>query len=641
MATDLPRYSIKSVILNLTDDVLEYLRSDEFYLPMSANEAMDNMRQINAETSDEDDPWPDEDTCDDTTKKISFPELEQNIKNVLDEYNAVFPKLNWSSAKDARWMISDSRLKCMNLADIFLLLKSSDFIAHDLCEPFKFCYDATDDYLPIIQYVLVLREWSALQPSKEFRCFVKNNQIVAISQRDSENYYEFIGATADQIVSNIVAFFHNNIQNKFPSTDFVIDIYRKDSNKLYIIDFNPWGPMTDSLLFDWPDLVNLSLQNNNDEPEFRYVNSQHGIKPNSYTQYAMPKDIADISRERDINKLVDVLSSQIQVQNKNADSDNDRNLAGKKKRILSGTNDLNKKPIKLLIKNYSNKLVQETSIEKLFRLDMSKRFYETTAHSDFYAQCRPTYPPDVMKKILDYLFLKYSRKDDDLVIDIGCGTGQSTILLAPHFQRIIGYDISEYQVKKANETNTHSNINYKVIVGSDIPHEDSSVALVISAQAAHWFDLPYFYKEVKRTLTIKGVLALFGYAFVQVHGQQSEKLNEIITNFYKKTLRGYVQKESEEVYFGRYRDEKFRDPLSSTDFIRDENLVIECRWSIQRLLGYIASWSGSQHFLRQHPTSTVFHDLNLEIFKCLDIFDDEYELDLSFDIFILMNRKTE
>ncbi|CAF4433916.1 unnamed protein product [Rotaria socialis] len=578
MATDLPRvsvqdvlncsfsvwypifakYSIKSVILNLTDDVLEYLRSDEFYLPMSANEAMDNMRQINAETSDEDDPWPDEDTCDDTTKKISFPELEQNIKNVLDEYNAVFPKLNWSSAKDARWMISDSRLKCMNLADIFLLLKSSDFIAHDLCEPFKFCYDATDDYLPIIQYVLVLREWSALQPSKEFRCFVKNNQIVAISQRDSENYYEFIGATADQIVSNIVAFFHNNIQNKFPSTDFVIDIYRKDSNKLYIIDFNPWGPMTDSLLFDWPDLVNLSLQNNNDEPEFRYVNSQHGIKPNSYTQYAMPKDIADISRERDINKLVDVLSSQIQVQNKNADSDND-----------------------------------------------------------------------------------YSRKDDDLVIDIGCGTGQSTILLAPHFQRIIGYDISEYQVKKANETNTHSNINYKVIVGSDIPHEDSSVALVISAQAAHWFDLPYFYKEVKRTLTIKGVLALFGYAFVQVHGQQSEKLNEIITNFYKKTLRGYVQKESEEVYFGRYRDEKFRDPLSSTDFIRDENLVIECRWSIQRLLGYIASWSGSQHFLRQHPTSTVFHDLNLEIFKCLDIFDDEYELDLSFDIFILMNRKTE
>jgi len=63
--------------------------------------------------------------------------------------------------------------------------------------------------------------------------------------------------------------------------------------------------MTDSLLFDWPELLTLS---NDEKPEFRYVNSQNGIKPNSYTQYAIPKDIADISRERDINKLADVLS---------------------------------------------------------------------------------------------------------------------------------------------------------------------------------------------------------------------------------------------------------------------------------------------------------------------------------------------
>jgi len=183
-------------------------------------------------------------------------------------------------------MISDNRLKCTNLADIFLLLKSSDFITHDLCEPFKFCHDDNNDLLSTIQYVLVLRKWSALQPSKEFRCFVRNNRIIAISQRDSENYYNFIGSTADEILLNLVEFFNNHIQNKFPSIDFVVDIYRKDSNKLYIIDFNPWGPMTDTLLFDWSELLTLS---NNEKPEFRFVNSQNGIKPNSYTQYAIPK----------------------------------------------------------------------------------------------------------------------------------------------------------------------------------------------------------------------------------------------------------------------------------------------------------------------------------------------------------------
>ncbi|CAF1255537.1 unnamed protein product [Rotaria sordida] len=319
------KHSFKSVILKLTDDVVQYLRSDKFYLPTGANEAMDEMRRLNTESSDDEDHWSDEDADNDTTNKISFPEFEQQIKNVLEQYDAVFPKLNWSSPKDARWMISDSRLKCMNLADIFLLLKSSDFITHDICEPFKFCYDDTDNLLTTIQYVLVLRKWSALQPSKEFRCFVKNHRIIAISQRDSENYYEFIEPVADQIITNIVEFFNTHIQNKFPSGDYVVDIYRKDSNKLYIIDFNPWGPMTDSLLFDWPDILTLSLQNNNEKPEFRYVSSQNGIKPNSYTQYAVPKDIADISRERDFNKLADVLSSRVQVQNHDTDSDNETN----------------------------------------------------------------------------------------------------------------------------------------------------------------------------------------------------------------------------------------------------------------------------------------------------------------------------
>lgn len=102
--------------------------------------------------------------------------------------------------KDARWMISDSRLKCTTLADVFLLLKSSDFITHDLCEPydyrlmqlelflqtlqiyivhrFKFCQDEKDNEIKYIDYVLALRKWYALQPAKEFRCFVKNKRLI-------------------------------------------------------------------------------------------------------------------------------------------------------------------------------------------------------------------------------------------------------------------------------------------------------------------------------------------------------------------------------------------------------------------------------------------------------------------------------
>lgn len=53
--------------------------------------------------------------------------------------------------------------------------------------------------------------------------------LIAICQRDSENYYEFIRLSSDQILTNLVEFFNNHIRNKFPSNDFVVDIYRKDS----------------------------------------------------------------------------------------------------------------------------------------------------------------------------------------------------------------------------------------------------------------------------------------------------------------------------------------------------------------------------------------------------------------------------
>jgi hypothetical protein len=57
--------------------------------------------------------------------------------------------------------------------------------------------------------------------------------ILAISQRDSENYYDFIGSSADEIRENLTEFFNNHIQNKFPSPDFVVDIYRKDSVSIF------------------------------------------------------------------------------------------------------------------------------------------------------------------------------------------------------------------------------------------------------------------------------------------------------------------------------------------------------------------------------------------------------------------------
>ena len=69
----------------------------------------------------------------------SFPELEREIEVAIQELGgAVLPKLNWSSPKDARWMLGCG-LKCTTLGDVLTLLKGSDFIAHDLEHSFDYC----------------------------------------------------------------------------------------------------------------------------------------------------------------------------------------------------------------------------------------------------------------------------------------------------------------------------------------------------------------------------------------------------------------------------------------------------------------------------------------------------------------------
>lgn len=62
----------------------------------------------------------------------SFPELETAITAAIATLGgAVCPKLSWSVPRDAAW-VNGGTLKCATAGDVMLLLKSSDFVQHDL-----------------------------------------------------------------------------------------------------------------------------------------------------------------------------------------------------------------------------------------------------------------------------------------------------------------------------------------------------------------------------------------------------------------------------------------------------------------------------------------------------------------------------
>lgn len=82
--------------------------------------------------------------------------------------------------QDASWVLPPSSpLKCISPADVYLLLKSSDFINHDLNPEIVFdgCH-LDGSSLPPYDLELVLRKWYPVDRSRELRCFVRGNLLI-------------------------------------------------------------------------------------------------------------------------------------------------------------------------------------------------------------------------------------------------------------------------------------------------------------------------------------------------------------------------------------------------------------------------------------------------------------------------------
>eukprot|EP01132_Coremiostelium_polycephalum_P007406 gene7406-9101_t len=255
-------------------------------------------------------------------KESEFPQLIDSIKDAIKKLGGdVIPKLNWSSPKDAMWMNAMNSLRCSSPTDIFLLLKSSDFINHDLSQ---FKINAEDSDESLTPYHLVLRKWHNLYQSMEFRCFVKNNELIGISQRDTSSYFNFLKDKKLSLQSSITEFYNQNIKDKFTDTSYSFDVYITKENKVWLVDFNPIHPSTDALLFIWDELFPELIEddddnevedtNNHEEKvkpvtslEFRIVENENGIKPNLSMTSRLPLDLLQMqsTNNQEISDILD------------------------------------------------------------------------------------------------------------------------------------------------------------------------------------------------------------------------------------------------------------------------------------------------------------------------------------------------
>lgn len=316
--------TIRSRIIPLPKEFVDYLKADNVVLPGEPVVTRNSSEDVESDSEE----WLalNEDPSEQTISAPEFNEVDSGIKEaVIDLEGVVFPKLNWSSPLDASWISFDGTLKCQSPNDIYLLLKSSDNISTTLFDTFKHCEDGEGEMTD--GFELVLRKWKDINPGMEFRCFVKDNKLIAISQRDTASCYDFIEHNEKDICSDIASFFKQKIAYKFPDSSFTFDIYRYSPQKILLIDFNPFGAQTDPLLFTWNELVDpaLSICDNDNEFQgvFKYVTSDGGVQPNPSHFSRMPTDIADLACGNDVNKLVDLLNVRNLIQQPGEESDDD------------------------------------------------------------------------------------------------------------------------------------------------------------------------------------------------------------------------------------------------------------------------------------------------------------------------------
>ncbi|KAK8212666.1 D123-domain-containing protein [Phyllosticta capitalensis] len=262
-----PRYrkiTPKARLIPLTAPFLSYLRADGIVLPDDdASPPRDWSDDDSGIFSSTENPDAAEES-EDEDPSAEWRDVHAQIKNTIEELGGkVVPKLNWSAPKDATWINANS-MECRTPSDVYLLLKSSDFVTHDLEHAFDDTEEAsTADGAdkaqadPEIPYHLVLRKHFLLNPSLEFRCFVRRRNIVAISQRDL-NHFDFLFSLSDTFRSRITSFFNENLRDTFPDESFVFDVYiPPPHDKVWLVDINPWAQRTDPLLFSWLELLTM------------------------------------------------------------------------------------------------------------------------------------------------------------------------------------------------------------------------------------------------------------------------------------------------------------------------------------------------------------------------------------------------
>lgn len=122
-----------------------------------------------------------------------------------------------------------------------------------------------------------------------------------------------------------------------------------------------------------------------------------------------------------------------------------------------------------------------------------------------YAVGRVAYPAAVADTLVEAVPLDGSGR----LLDVGCGPGSLTLLLAPHVAEAVGVDADPDMLTEAAQLAARQhvrNVTWRHLRGEDLPADLGTFRLVSFAQSFHWMDRPRVAGVVRQMLDRGGAL---------------------------------------------------------------------------------------------------------------------------------------
>lgn len=226
---------------------------------------------------------------------------------------------------------------------------------------------------------------------------------------------------------------------------------------------------------------------------------------------------------------------------------------------------------------------------------LEKNVRRFTGLADIYESARPSvprYPVEVIRR--------YLGRSPDQVLDLGCGTGLSTLIWADTARRVVGLEPNPEMLAIAKDKSGES-LSFIGGLAHDTGLAANWADVVVCSQSFHWMEPAATLKEVGRVLKPGGIFATIDYDWPPLSLWPADQAYEDLC---AKVRRIEASRPEIQETFIRYPKEKHLDNIKNSGLFTYAREVLfanreDC--SVERFINLILSQGGLRTILKKRP----------------------------------------